>query len=81
MSTRPPRPWVLTVALCFGFATAGLTFAAAADLAGDAQAQLQPSALPSLLEPITQAGRKGWDCLPERQASAAHWRDAALPAQ
>jgi hypothetical protein len=41
---------------------------------------LIPSAAPGLLEPITSAGRKGWDCKPEHAAEAAHWHAAHLPA-
>lgn len=40
---------------------------------------LVPSAAPSLLGPITEAGRKGWACKPEQAASARRWRDAELP--
>jgi hypothetical protein len=41
---------------------------------------LLPSAAPGLLEPITSAGRKGWDCKPEHAAEAQHWHVANLPA-
>jgi hypothetical protein len=42
--------------------------------------QLTVSASPTLLGPITSAGRKGWDCKPEHAASAQHWQHAELPA-
>jgi len=40
---------------------------------------LLPSGPPALLEPITEAGRKGWECRPEQAAAANSWRDANLP--
>jgi hypothetical protein len=40
---------------------------------------LTPSAAPSLLGPITSAGRIGWECKPERAAAAAPWHAAELP--
>jgi hypothetical protein len=40
---------------------------------------LVPSRPPDLLGPITEAGRSGWQCVPEAQAAARSWRDAALP--
>ncbi|HEY5426035.1 MAG TPA: hypothetical protein VIJ77_05740 [Candidatus Tumulicola sp.] len=42
--------------------------------------QLVASGSPALLEPITSAGRKGWDCRPEHAAAAPTWRAAGLPA-
>ena len=65
---------------------AGSFFCGRVALAGAAQAQdllagqLIPSAAPALLGAITSAGRKGWDCKPERAASAAGWNAAELPA-
>jgi hypothetical protein len=41
--------------------------------------QLVASESPPLLGPITSAGRKGWDCRPERAAGAAEWHSAELP--
>lgn len=40
---------------------------------------LMPSAAPALLGPITAEGRVGWQCKPERAASATPWREAELP--
>jgi hypothetical protein len=40
---------------------------------------LIPSEPPALLEPITETGRTGWACRPERAAAASNWRDADLP--
>jgi hypothetical protein len=39
-----------------------------------------PSALPALLGPIDEVGRKGWNCVPERAAAAKNPRAAELPA-
>lgn len=43
-----------------------------------AQGTLNPQA-PALLGPITSAGRKGWECKPERAAAAAGSHQAELP--
>jgi hypothetical protein len=37
------------------------------------------SGLPALLDPITSAGRKAWDCTPERVASTPRVDEAGLP--
>lgn len=67
---------------------AGLLAAAVALGAGIAGARsletmldgtLVPSAAPALLGPITEAGRTGWACKPERAAGATKARDAELP--
>lgn len=77
------RLWVRAV-LCIvlagaaaGGAVAGA--AGAASVESLLEAALQPSAAPTLLGPITEAGRKGWACKPEQAASAARPRDAELP--
>jgi hypothetical protein len=44
-----------------------------------AQGALVPQA-PALLGPITSAGRKGWECKPERAAAATGSHQAELPA-
>lgn len=43
-----------------------------------AQGTLNPQA-PALLGPITSAGRKGWECKPERAAAATGSHQAELP--
>jgi hypothetical protein len=53
--------------------------AGAASVESMLEGALQASAPPSLLGPITEAGRKGWACKPEQAASASHWREAELP--
>jgi hypothetical protein len=61
---------VLTLA---GF---GLARASVGELAA---LRLVPSAAPTLLGPILESGRTGWECAPERAASAVHVRAAELP--
>jgi hypothetical protein len=57
-------------------AGAGLARASVDELAG---VRLVPSAVPSLLGPITSLGRTGWDCAPERAARTASVAHAELP--
>jgi hypothetical protein len=57
----------------------GLALGAEATLDQLAQPQLSPSPLADLLGPITEAGRTGWKCTPERAASAHAARAAELP--
>jgi len=40
---------------------------------------LMPSAAPTLLAPITSAGRRGWECKPERAAASRQTSVAELP--
>jgi hypothetical protein len=80
MSTRLLR--LRLIAACVAvLAGAGLTVARAVSLEDLSSVRLLPSAAPALLGPITESGRKGWDCTPERAASAASSRDAELPSQ
>jgi hypothetical protein len=68
--------------LAAGFAWSGrLAIAGAATLEDLLAAAMAPSAAPALLGPITSAGRVGWECKPERAASALTYRQAELPAQ
>jgi hypothetical protein len=55
---------------------AGLARASVDELAG---VRLVPSAVPSLLGPISSLGRTGWDCAPERAARATNAAHAELP--
>jgi hypothetical protein len=41
--------------------------------------QLIAADVPAMLGPITSAGRKGWECKPERAASAQGSQAAELP--
>ncbi|MBV9270412.1 MAG: hypothetical protein JO165_04915 [Candidatus Eremiobacteraeota bacterium] len=40
---------------------------------------LRPSAQPALLAPISESGRTGWACKPEKAAEASGAREAELP--
>ncbi len=79
MSTRVLR------SLFYGLLLAGSLAAVATGLAGAGSLEqlmggaLQTSAAPGLLGPITEAGRKGWACKPERAAAARSAKDAELP--
>jgi hypothetical protein len=65
------RRWLLAAALALAASVGG---ALGAELiAGDPESLL-PSQPAALLGPITESGRTGWDCAPER---AARSRDAA----
>ena len=64
---------VLALGACIGAA------AGAELLTDDPAASLVTSALPSLLGPITESGRTGWNCAPERAATARTAAAAGLP--
>lgn len=61
-------------------AAGGVALSAEASLEELGRSQLQPSAFAELLGPITESGRVGWDCAPERAARAATASAAELPA-
>ncbi|MDB5072162.1 MAG: hypothetical protein JWM87_3273 [Candidatus Eremiobacteraeota bacterium] len=64
---------VLALGACAGAA------AGAELLLGDPSASLAASSSPSLLGPITESGRTGWTCAPERAATAQTAAMAGLP--
>ncbi|HEX3550268.1 MAG TPA: hypothetical protein VHT53_07835 [Candidatus Elarobacter sp.] len=68
--------WTIAGALALG-ACAGAAVGAET-LLGD-PAALPASAPPALLGPITEGGRTGWDCAPERAATARTATAAGLP--
>ena len=77
------RLWV-RVALCLALLTtaaggAVVGVAGAASVESALAGALQPSEAPALLGPITEVGRKGWACKPEKAAAARSARDAELP--
>lgn len=74
---RTLRRWTLAAVLALGACT-GAAVGAELLLLGD-PLTLVPSAAPSLLGPITEFGRTGWDCAPERAARAKNATDAGLP--
>jgi hypothetical protein len=75
--------WLARIAAAVAFASAlscGCVALANVQSLEDAlAAQFAPSGAPDLLAAITSAGRKGWDCKPERAASAVASADAVLP--
>lgn len=77
MQRVPGLAVLLLTALVTGGAAAGIAFAA--EGAFDVASLIAPSAPAGLLPPITIEGRKGWDCVAERNAMAAKLSDAALP--
>jgi len=72
-----PRITIFALALASGAMT-GAVFAAERALETSVSALL-PSAAPPLLEPIDEAGRTGWTCLPEIRARATSAARAVLP--
>ena len=71
------RRGLIAAALALG-ACAGA--AAGADLLLDDPASaLVTSAIPPLMGPITEAGRTGWNCAPEKAATARTASAAGLP--
>jgi hypothetical protein len=76
-----PRLHLKTIValVAFVIASAGIATAALSSLDDLAGAGFLPTTLPALLGPISEAGRNGWDCQPEKAATAAKWHDADLP--
>ena len=68
-----------TMALALVAAIVGIALGAEGSLEGLGGGALQPSDPPALLAPIAEAGRKGWDCVPERAAVAVTAKAAELP--
>jgi hypothetical protein len=64
-------------AVLAALASAGV--AIGAELALGDPGSLLPSDPPSLLGPITESGRVGWNCVPERAARARDAATAELP--
>ncbi len=78
MQRAPGLAVLLLSVLLTGGAAAGIAYAA--EGAFDVASLVEPSAPAGLLPPITIEGRKGWDCVAERNAMAAKLSDAGLPA-
>lgn len=79
MSRTPFRPVLLAALLALLLICGRFAVAGAASLEDALTGALVPSAAPSLLGPITSAGRVGWECKPERSAGSVSWHDAELP--
>jgi hypothetical protein len=73
------RQVLLVTLLALLLIWARLGVAGAASLEDALTGALLPSAGPSLLGPITSAGRVGWECKPERSAASPGWHEAELP--
>jgi hypothetical protein len=72
---------VMLVAAVLMIGGMGLARAAVAELGGLASMQLAPSSIPTLLGPIDESGRSGWDCVPEKTARSERSKDADLPGE
>ena len=81
MSSRLIRKLVLGGLLIVAAFSARFAVAGAASIEALVEDGMAPSAAPALLGPITEAGRKGWACTPERAAAAKHAGEAELPAE
>lgn len=81
MSTHPLRRFGPAFALALALGSTGFAIAGAVSLQDVANANLAPSSVPALLGPITEAGRKGWACTPERAAAAKNSVAAELPSE
>lgn len=79
MSRHSFRGLVLSGLLALAAIGAGIAYANAPSLDVRSADALMPSEAPTLLAPITQAGRKGWACKPEQAAASAERREAMLP--
>lgn len=79
MSRRVLSHVVLASLLLTGAIGLGAAFATAAGLTAVDATALMPSEMPSLLGPINEKGRTGWECRPERAAAATGPAAAQLP--
>ncbi len=70
---------VLAGLLLLAGVSGGFAAAHANVLAAFSATDLEPSAVPQMLDPIDERGRTGWECRPERAAAATRATDAALP--
>jgi ABC-type transport system substrate-binding protein len=77
VAMRSFRRSVIAVLLALG-ACAGAAVGAEL-LLDDSTGSLVSSAIPPLLGPITETGRTGWNCVPERAATARTAAAAGLP--
>ncbi|HEY1656570.1 MAG TPA: hypothetical protein VGF86_15815 [Candidatus Tumulicola sp.] len=70
---------VAPVLAAAALACGGAAWAKSASLEDMLAGQLIAADVPAMLGPITSAGRKGWECKPERAASAQGSQAAELP--
>ena len=79
MSTLRAVFGIAAASLALLMTVAGIALGAEGALEGLDGVVLQPSDVPALLAPISEAGRNGWNCLPEHAAVAAVVKNAELP--
>jgi hypothetical protein len=79
MSRLSVRAALAAVGLAAALAAGAAGMAGASSIESMLDGSLLPSAAPSLLGPITEAGRVGWACKPEKAAAAVKPQDAELP--
>jgi len=79
MSRRSIGRFLFSGMLALAAAGAAVAYANAPSLDARSADALIGSEPPALLAPITQAGRKGWECKPEQAAAAADRHAAMLP--
>ncbi len=79
MSSRRARSLLFIAVSVLALALGGAGLAGAASMESALAGALIPSQAPGLLGPITESGRKGWECKPEIAANARRAADADLP--
>lgn len=79
MSTRSLTRLILVGLLIVSAICLRVGIAGAADVSALGADSLTPSAFPDLLGAITESGRVGWACRPEKAAESKSARMAELP--
>ncbi|GAC1403705.1 MAG: hypothetical protein NVSMB64_05830 [Candidatus Velthaea sp.] len=79
MARLRARIAVLLTLLLAVAAAAGVAVGAEATLEQLGRGALSPSVQPGLLAPISEVGRTGWDCMPEKAAGSKTAHGAGLP--
>ncbi len=80
MSSHIVRRLIFAGLFVLAIFSARLASAGVVTLESLATEQFIPSSSPALLGPITEGGRKGWACAPEKAAASKMWAAAELPA-
>ena len=81
MATFRTSVGIAATSLALLVTVAGIALGAEGALEGLGAVVLQPSDAPALLAPISEAGRNGWNCVPEHAAVARAAKNAELPSQ
>lgn len=79
MSRRILRLWLYPLLAAVTITASAVGFAGASSIERALEGGLTASAPPALLGPITESGRTGWACKPEKAASAKAAAAAELP--